>query len=746
MSSSATQSPAPSTPETLQVPVSGMTCQACALHVEQILGEVGGIQAAQVNFGSRSASLELDGSELDESTLRVRLAKAGFGIPDGALGTRSIEEDVSFSEEAAERDKRRNRTGFIVASVGTLLLLGSHALELPHWIGLVIAFPVVFWAGREILQRGFQSARDGAPDMNTLVGLGIVVAWLAGFLGMLNPAMFGSAGGHLHASTMITAFVLLGRWMEAGARAKAGDAVRALLELSPDTARVMRMGQEVEVSLAEVKPGQMVIVRPGERLPVDGSIMSGETTLDESHLTGESFPVERGPGEKAYAGSINGLGAISLKATGIGAVSALGRITQAVRDAQGSRAPIQQVADRVSAIFVPIVLSIAAVTFGVWLYIGDLPTAIEHMVAVLVIACPCALGLATPTAILVASGRGAREGVLIRKAEGLERLASVDTVVFDKTGTLTPGRPVVKELRVVDGFEEERMIALAAAVETGSEQPIARAILELAKERGLQRLASTDFQAQPGRGVRARVEEQEVWVGSPRAALGAGLDKEQVEAWTESFASEGWTPVFVSVDGAMVGAIGLFDAPRAESKQAIAELHRLGIKTRILSGDHPGAVERLAAELGIDEAVGRLRPEEKAAAVQAAAEAGELIAMVGDGINDAPALAAARVGIAMGGGADVAIEAADCALLRDDPRCVPLLIVLGRNTLSTIRVNLFWAFAYNMLGLPLAAGVLAGVTTLTVTPTMAAAAMSASSVSVVLNSLRLRWRSLSTRT
>ncbi|MFT7487560.1 MAG: Cu+-exporting ATPase, partial [Candidatus Paceibacteria bacterium] len=473
----------PASGERLQVPVSGMTCQACALHVEQILEGLPGVEHAQVNFGSRSASLDLAGDALDESVLRQRLARAGFGIPEGALGSRTIEEDVDYSEQAADTEKRRNRTGFITAALGTALLFAAGGAHSPNWVGLSIAFLVVFWAGRDILLKGFQSARHGSPDMNTLVGLGVVVAWVAGLLGLLREDLFGKAAGHLHASTMITAFVLLGRWMEAGARAKAGDAVRALLELSPETARVMKLGQEVEVPLAEVKAGQLVVVRPGERLPVDGTIMNGNTTVDESHLTGESFPVERGPGEKVFAGSINGLGSISLKATGIGAVSALGRITQAVRDAQGSRAPIQQVADRVSAVFVPIVLAIAAITFGVWLWLAGLPVAIEHAVAVLVIACPCALGLATPTAILVANGRGAKEGVLIRKAEGLERLARVTSVMFDKTGTLTAGKPLVKTIRVVEGHEENHVIACAAAVEAGSEQPIAKAIVALARER-----------------------------------------------------------------------------------------------------------------------------------------------------------------------------------------------------------------------------------------------------------------------
>ena len=727
----------------LQVPISGMTCQACAGKVERILGSVPGIERAEVNFGSRTANLALTDEPVDEVRLASDLARAGFGVPEGPLGAGTLEEAVRFGEETALDELRRNRLGFAWASAGTVLLLAAHPLHAPEWVGPVIAAPIVFLAGRDILRRGLRAAIDRAPDMNTLVGLGTVVAWGAGALGLFLPDWFGGAKDHVHAAAMITAFVLLGRWMEARARARAGDAVRALLELAPDTARVVRMGQEVEVPLAEVKPGQLVVVRPGERVPVDGTIMNGETALDESHLTGESFPVERGPGEKVFAGSINGLGAVSLKATGIGAVSALGRIASAVRDAQGSRAPIQRLADRVSAVFVPFVLGIALVTFLAWLVVADPPTAISHAVAVLVIACPCALGLATPTAILVASGRGAREGVLVRSADGLERLAAVDTVVFDKTGTLTAGEPVVQAVLVDEAVvARERLLALAAAAEARSEQPLAKGIVDYARNEGCAPLPTTDFQAEPGRGVRAHVDGSEVWVGSPRGAVARGLDAQRVEAWTEELVSQGWTPVMVEVDGQLAGALGLFDAPRPEAAEALASLRAEGIDPRLLSGDHPGAVARLATQLGIAHALGRLGPEEKCAELARLAREGRRVAMVGDGINDAPALAAAHVGIAMGGGADVALEAADCALLRDDPRRVSILLRLGRRTLSTIRANLFWAFAYNFLGLPLAAGALSPWIALTITPAWAAAAMSASSVCVVLNSLRLRWARL----
>jgi len=737
------QQKTPTDARVLQVPIRGMSCQACAQKVERLLDGVDGIARTEVNFGSRSAKLTLAGDPPDETAMRAALERGGFGIPDGPLTGRSVEADVSFGEDAERDELARNRLGFAVAAIGTVALMLVHGLHLPHVLGPLIAAPVVFWAGRDLLSRGWRAGRLGAPDMNTLVGLGTTTAWLAGALALPFPEWLGDAGAHLHAATMITAFVLLGRWMESRARTKAGDAVRALLELAPATARVLRRGEEVEVPLDEVRVGQLVLVRPGERVPVDGSVMNGSTTLDESHLTGESFPVERGPGEKVFAGSINGAGSISLQAGAVGAASALGRITRAVREAQGSRAPIQRLADRVSAVFVPVVLAAALVTLLTWWVLDGPQSAVSHAVAVLVIACPCALGLATPTAILVASGRGAREGVLIRTADALERLAQVDAVAFDKTGTLTAGEPTVKAVRVAEGVDPEELLALVAAAEVPSEQPLSGAIVRHARGLGLSLRPAQDFQAEPGRGIRATVDGHQVWVGSPRAAAGRGLDAATLESWVTDLAGEGWTPVVAEIDGRAAGAIGLFDSARPESAEALAQLRELGIAPILLSGDDSAAVGRLALELGIEDARGRLLPEEKAAAIEAMADAGRRVAMVGDGINDAPALAAAHVGIAMGGGADVALEAADCALLRDDPRRVALLLRLSRSALSTIRVNLFWAFAYNLVGLPLAAGVAAPLGVVSVSPSFAAAAMSASSVCVVLNSLRLRWKNLS---
>ncbi len=733
-------------PAQARFPVSGMSCQACAASVEGLLRSVEGIRDAEVSFGSRSAAVTLEGEGPDESRVRSVLAKAGYGLPEGAFGGRAVAADVAYSEREEARAQRANLAAVGVAAGSGLALLAAHMLAAPAWLGPVVAAPAVFIAGRGILTSGWKAARRRAPDMNTLVGLGALTAWTAGAFGVVAPAVFGAAGGHVHAAVMILAFVLFGRWLEGRARARASDAVRALLDLAPPTARILVRGEETIVPLADVRVGQLVLVRPGERIPVDGAVMDGRTSVDESMLTGESAPAERGPGDRVHAGTMNGLGALAIQATGIGADSALGRITEAVHRAQGSRAPVQRLADRVSAVFVPIVLAIAVASFVAWLvFTGDLQAAIAHGVSALVIACPCALGLATPTAVMVGTGRGASEGILVRGAAALERLAGVDTFAFDKTGTLTAGRPELASVELTadgpaggDG-DEDALLARVAAVERSSEQPLAHGIVQAAKARGLTVPAATDFEADPGSGVRARVLHRSMWVGSPRAAGERGHPPRAIEALIGPIARRGETPVLVEEDGRLVAALGLYDAPRPGSLEALAALRELGLATLVLSGDHESAVRRLARELGIDDARARQLPEEKGEVLRALRSSGRRVAMVGDGINDAPALTAADVGIAMGGGADVALEAADCALLTDDLARLPVLVRLARRTMRTIRQNLAWAFLYNIIGLPFAAGVFEPGLGLSIRPSWAAAAMAASSVCVVLNSLRLRW-------
>ena len=648
--------------------------------------------------------------------------------------------DIAFAEQAeraAHATLVRELTVGVVGAAATVTAVMAGA---PAWFALVPASVTQLLAGRTVLASGARAVRRRAPDMNTLIALGSTAAWGAGLLGTLGWEPLGAPAHHLEAGAMTIAFTLLGRFLESRARARAGSAVRALLDLTPPTARVLRRGEERVVPLDQIAPGNLVLLRPGERVPVDGVVMTGTTEVDESMLTGESRRVERRPGDVLHAGTLNGLGAVTLKAERIGTDSALGRITAAVRAAQGSRAEAQRTADRISAVFVPGVLVLAALSLALWLALGaGLESALVRTIAVLVVACPCALGLATPTAILVAGDRGAREGCLFRGASALERMARVDTVVFDKTGTLTRGEPVLERIVALRGTEADAL-RLAAAVERGSEQPLAAAVLAAAEARGLAIPHAEDVTAEPGRGIRGTVEGESVWLGSPRAARESGLA--ELDAHLAPLEEAGETPVVLLVAGEPVALLGFRDALRDGSIEAVRSLRALGLEPHLVSGDHPSVTRRVALELGIEHERGAARPEEKAEILRELSRAGRRTLMAGDGINDALALTTADVGIAFGGGADVAIEAADGALLADDPTRLPVLIRLARLTLRTIHQNLAWAFGYNLIALPVAAGALAPWTDWTLPPQAAAAAMAGSSLVVVLNSLRLRWARL----
>lgn len=718
----------------VRFPVAGMHCEACARSVRKLLRSVAGVAGADVHYGAHAAEADL-APEVTEEALRKALIRGGYDLPVGALSGRTLEQDVAYREESEKAERADELRRLVVATGSLAAVLVARAFDAPAEIDPLLAAPALFIAGRRILVRGVRGLRRGAPDMDALVGLGAASAWFAGVGAVLAPDLFGHAGHHVHAAVMILAFVLLGRWLEGRARSRAGASVRALLDLTPPTARILRAGAEVEIPLGEVHPDHLVLVRPGERIPVDGKLVEGETSVDESLLTGEPFPVERGPGSVVHAGTLNQNGAVTVRATSVGADTALGRIAAAVHAAQASRAPVQRLADRISAVFVPAVLGLAAVTFTIWAIFGGVPAALEHAVTVLVIACPCALGLATPTAVVVASGRGAREGVLVKDAAALEYLSSVDVVAFDKTGTLTRGEP---ELRTIHALVDpssgtgdlDALLTRVAAVERSSEQPIAQALVAGARSRGLDVPRAQGFVAEPGVGVRGRIDGHELWIGSPAAAA-ANFGSEVVEAAIAELVARGETPVLVTQDDVLVLALGLVDRARAEAPAVLRELAEMEIDVLLLSGDDHAAVRTLADELGIADAEARLTPTEKGTRLEALANAGHRTAMVGDGMNDAPALARASVGVAMGGGADVALEAAGAALLRDDLSRLPVLLRLARRTLSIVRQNLFWAFAYNTLAIPLAAlGYLH--------PMLAAGAMALSSVSVVLNSLRLR--------
>lgn len=723
----------------VQVPVAGMSCQACAAKVESTLRGLPGVDRAEVNFGSRTATLEIDPTRVGTPVLQSALRPLGYDVPDGVLGERSLEEDLAYGERTEAAERRR-----LALEFGLALLFGAAALLAPSepaWLALALSAPVQFGAGWRIHASGWRALTQLAPDMNTLVSLGTSAAWLAGLASLLSPAAHAGHGMHAHDATLVLGFVLLGRWLEARLRWRASDALRSLLSLAPPRARVLRAGAPVEVALEELREGNLVLVRPGERVPVDGTILEGRAQLDESHWTGESFPAERGPGDELRAGSLTLDGALTLVATRVGAASSLARVAEAVRRAQGSRPRIQRLADRASRVFVPAVLALALATLGGWLLAGaSAPEALGHAVAVLVIACPCALGLATPMAIVAATARAAREGLLVRDAEVFERLASVERVAFDKTGTLTSGKPRLTSVLLAPGVasSEDELLSRAAAVEEASEQPLARAVVEEARRRELPFGRALGFRAQPGAGVEGRVRGAQLWLGSPRAARERGLAPERIDALVAPLVARGESLVLVQVDGELAGALGFRDEARPGARAALAELEQLGLEVEMLSGDHRAAVEATARELGIARAHGELAPADKAAQVQSERAAGRRVLFVGDGINDAAALSAATVGLAMGRGAEIAVQASDAALLREDLALVPRSVRLARRTLGVVRSNLVWAFGYNLAALPLATGVFERWIPLHVHAQWAGAAMAFSSVAVVLNSLRLR--------
>ncbi len=723
--------------QTTQFPVSGMSCQGCAQSIERMLSGLPGVQHAEVHFANRTATIHTDG-KVDEAALIAVLKKEGFHAPVGIFGTRAIQEDVLFQEKHDAEESVQNSRALLIAASSAILSMIAMYAGLPHWTGLVLVAPAM-WAGRQVAAEGLSAVRRLRPDMNTLVTMGIWAAFLAGIAGLIWHETLGEFTHHVHSAAAILTFVLLGRVLENRAKRTASDSVRKLLDLTPQTARRVEAGKETEIPLSSVRMDDHLRVVPGERIPVDGVILEGRSTIDESMVTGEPMPVERTVGDLLCAGTLNQFGSVTLRATGVGSHSSLGRIAQAVHEAQASRLPVQRIVDRVAAIFVPAVLMIAAITFWYWYQNGGLYPAVLHAVSVLVIACPCALGLATPMAVVVASGRAAKEGLLIRGGETLERMAQVDLIAFDKTGTLSEGKP--KLTRIVahrTGEDVQALLRRVASVERLSEQPLARAVVDAAVARGLETLPVTDFEARPGEGVQGVVAGHRLWIGSWNGASARGHDQNQMHKLAEPILREQGNVSLVEEDGRLAGALGFMDKLRGTSLPVVQSLRDLDLQPIILSGDDFPVVERVAATLGIKNAQGRMDPHAKAAALHALKDAGHHPAMVGDGINDAPALAAAEVGIAMGGGTDIALETADCALLHDNLDRLPVMVRLARKTMKTVRTNLWLAFGYNLIAIPLAAGVLTGSLGVIVAPHWAAAAMAASSLLVVLNSLRIR--------
>jgi Cu+-exporting ATPase len=719
----------------------GLHCAACVARVEKALSRERGVERAQVNLATRRARVKFDPDQTSVEALQKAVVEAGYEVESWA------EEPPPPPPPEVEARKLRGR--FLVALVLSLPVMVGHLVPLiPRWLGLsefawhfflfFLATPVLFYCGAPFFVGALKAARHRATNMDTLVALGTTTAyaystWVAFFPAAVAPAGVAPAV-YFDTTVMIITFILLGRWLEARTRGRASEAIRRLFALAPPTARVRKNGKEVEVPLAEVAVADEVIVRPGEKIPVDGVVLEGSSSVDESMLTGESFPVPKEPGAEVWGATLNQRGFLVFKATRVGQDMVLSQIIRLVEEAQASKAPIERLADRVAGVFVPVVMGLAILTFLGWSFFGPRPAAtmaIVNMVAVLIIACPCAMGLATPTAVMVGCGRGAELGILIRGGEPLERAYRLTTLVFDKTGTLTTGRPQVTDILAFGDSNQKEVLALAGALEEKSEHPLAEAVFQAARQRGLDFPELDDFQAVPGMGVKARVNNQSVLLGNLAFCRQEGVPVEELAKHQEYLAREGKTAIFLAVDGHPRGLLAATDPIQPGAGEVVAELKEMGLKLALMSGDNRQTTAAVAAAVGIEETLAEVLPGDKAAKIAELQNAGEVVAMAGDGVNDAPALAQADVGIALGTGADVALEAADLTLIRDDLFLIPKAIQLSRRMMRIIRQNLFWAFCYNVVAIPLAAiGFLS--------PAIAALAMALSSVSVVTNSLRLR--------
>jgi Cu+-exporting ATPase len=734
---------APRPEQRIELGLEGMTCAACATRIEKVLNRVPGV-SANVNFATETATARFDVAAVNPDQLVAAVERAGYHAfvrhdPEKERAADQARKAAAYSALKREVALSVALTLPLLAQMGPMLTQGewfggaTHGELLPRWLQFALATPVQFWVGRRFYTGAFHALRGGGANMDVLIALGTTMAWAFSAA----VTMLGLHGQHVYfeAGAAVITLVLLGKLLEARAKAGTSAALEGLLRLQPKTARVERAGAVVEVPLGDVAIGDHFVVRAGESIPVDGIVRAGSSAIDESMLTGESLPVTKAPSAKVYAGTLNQDGLLTCEATGVGSATLLSGIVRLVAEAQGSKAPIQRLADRVSGVFVPVVVAIAALTFGVTWWLAGLATpALVNAVAVLVIACPCALGLATPTAIMVGTGRGAQMGVLIRNATALEEAGRLQTLIVDKTGTLTEGRPVVTDVVALPGATRADVLRLAASLEQGSTHPLARAVLAVARSEGVVPLAMEDFESVPGRGARGRIASQrdDAMLGSLDYLAGNGIDV-SIEA-AAPLQRAGKTVVGVAVDGRALGLIGFADAVRPTSKDAVARLRNAGIDVVMLTGDNAETARAVASAVGIDEFRAEVMPSEKADAVRAQKARGVVTGMVGDGINDAPALAAADVSFAIGAGSDIAIEAADVTLIRNDLDAVVDAILLSRATLAKIRQNLFFAFAYNVLGIPLAA---AGM----LSPVIAGAAMAASSVSVVGNALLLkRWR------
>lgn len=738
-------------------PIRGMTCASCVGRVEEALKSVPGVVSVNVNLATEKATVEYIES-VTPADLRKAVKDAGYEMG----GEEETLEDVS---EASAREVARIRNRFIFAAVIAAVIMVMMLAPIPEFNGMAyllwaLATPVQFWAGWRFYRGMWGALKHGRADMNTLIAVGTSAAYFYSAVAVLFPGLFQGEGivinYYFDTSTAIIALILLGRFLEARAKGQTSSAIKKLIGLQPKMAMVIRDGKEAEIPVEDVRIGDIVLVRPGERVPVDGIVRQGSPAIDESMVTGESLPVEKKEGDEVIGATVNRTGSFRFEATRIGKDTTLARIVRLVEEAQGSKAPIQRLADVVAGYFVPIVIAIAVLVFVLWYFLGPEPRltfAFLNFIAVLIIACPCALGLATPTAIMVGTGKGAENGILIKSAGALEKFHKINSILLDKTGTLTEGKPAVTEIIAAPGFTEARVLELAAAIEHDSEHPLGEAIVKEAQVRGISVPVIGDFQAIPGHGAEASQDGKKLLLGNLKLMQENNIYLNGLEEKAQTFWNDGNTVVFLAENGRPVGLIALADTLKPQAKEVVTEIRRLGIEVVMVTGDNQRTAEAIARQAGIERVLADVLPENKSLEVKKLQDEGKIVAMVGDGINDAPALAQADVGIAIGTGTDVAMETGDITLIRGELESILTAIKLSRRTMSTIKQNLFWAFAYNVLLIPVAAGVLyaifhSGGVPLGLrgilgdygflNPILAAAAMALSSVTVVSNSLRLR--------
>ena len=729
--------------------VEGMTCSACANRVERVTQKIEGVELAVVNFATEKLTIKLDADVASYGQVKAAVEKAGFQLVS--------EEDTIKGEEKKHDEASKLLIRFIISlifAVPLLIISMGHmvGMPLPHLIDpmmnpfnfgivqLILTLPVVM-AGYKFYQVGIKNLIQLSPNMDSLIAIGTLTAFFYSVFGIYKITQ-GDASYAMHlyfeSAAVILTLITLGKYLEAVSKGKTSQAIKALMGLAPKTATIERNGRELEVPIEEVVVGDLVLVKPGEKLPVDGEVIEGSTAIDESMLTGESIPVEKTVGSLVIGASINKTGFIKYKATKVGRDTALSQIVKLVEDAQGSKAPIAKMADIISAYFVPIVIGLAILSSVAWLLAGETGVfALSIFISVLVIACPCALGLATPTAIMVGTGKGAEYGVLIKGGEALETTHKLSTLIFDKTGTITEGKPKVTDI-VTTNLSEEQLLIYAASAEKGSEHPLGEAIVRAAIDRGYQLCELQSFNAIPGHGIEVSIQGKQILLGNKKLMIEKTIDVSSLSETSDQLAYDGKTPMYMAIDGQLAGIIAVADTVKESSKKAIETLHQMGIKVAMITGDNQKTADAIARQVGIDLVLAEVLPADKANEVKKLQETGVKVGMVGDGINDAPALAQADIGIAIGSGTDVAIESADIVLMKSDLMDVSTAIKLSKATIRNIKENLFWAFAYNVLGIPVAMGLLHLFGGPLLNPMIAAAAMSLSSVSVLLNALRLR--------